>query len=211
MTSKGPGGRKHSLKFKTGDDIGRALVTVDIIDLWIKDLTSRGDDDRSGLNGQFLFLILKIDRLGWTKFFTGLASPLRKKDTVDGVNGILQGNGLRIFHMDRFSLGKTRIIFTIHFGRAFLSTETAGNTFRRIHIAWVLNDFDFKIPLFPGDALHLGEGQELNVEMPADLDQFGRENSHGTVIGGEGLIQLGHDPTDGGGPFHKVDIIAGIG
>ena len=113
--------------------------------------------------------------------------------------------------MNGFSLGKTRIVFIIHFGRAFLSTETAGNTLRRVHIAWGLNDFDFKIPLFPGDAFHLGEGQEFNVEMPADLDQFGREDSHGTVIGGEGLVQLGHDPTDGGGPFHKVDIITGIG
>jgi hypothetical protein len=73
-----------------------------------------------------------------------------------------------------------------------------------------LNDFNFKISLFPGNAFHLGEGQEFNVEMPADLDQFGRENSHGTVIGGEGLVQLGHDPTDGGGSFHKVDIITGI-
>jgi hypothetical protein len=47
--------------------------------------------------------------------------------------------------------------------------------------------------------------------MPADLNQFGREDSHGTVIGGEGLVQLGHDTADGRGPFHEVEIIAGIG
>jgi hypothetical protein len=76
---------------------------------------------------------------------------------MDWVNGILQRNGLRIFHMDGFSLGETRIIFTIHFGRAFLSTETAGNTLRWVHIAWGLNDFDFKIPLFPGNAFHFRE------------------------------------------------------
>jgi hypothetical protein len=46
--------------------------------------------------------------------------------------------------------------------------------------------------------------------MPADLDQFGREDSHGAIIGGEGLVQLGHQTTDGGGPLHEVDIIAGI-
>ena len=113
--------------------------------------------------------------------------------------------------MDRFSLGKTRIIFTINFSWALLSTEAAGNTFRRVYIAWGLNDFDFKISLFPGNAFHLGEGQELNVEMPADLDQFGRKDSHGAVIGGEGLVQLGHDTTDGGRPFHEIDIVAGIG
>jgi hypothetical protein len=51
-----------------------------------------------------------------------------------------------------------------------------------------LNHLHFKVPFFSGDAFHLGEGEELNVEMPADLDQFGREDSHGTVIGGEGLV-----------------------
>jgi hypothetical protein len=33
--------------------------------------------------------------------------------------------------------------------------------------------------------------------VPADLDQFGRDDSHGTIVGGEGLVQLGHDPADG--------------
>jgi hypothetical protein len=47
--------------------------------------------------------------------------------------------------------------------------------------------------------------------MPADLDQFGRKDSHGTVIGGKGLVQLGHNATDGGGLFHEIDIVAGIG
>jgi hypothetical protein len=28
--------------------------------------------------------------------------------------------------------------------------------------------------------------------MPADLDQFGSEYSHGAVIGGKGLVKLGH-------------------
>jgi hypothetical protein len=51
-----------------------------------------------------------------------------------------------------------------------------------------LNHLHFKVPLFPGDAFHLREGQELDVEMPADLDQFGRKDSHGAVIGGEGLV-----------------------
>jgi hypothetical protein len=113
--------------------------------------------------------------------------------------------------MDRFSLGKTGIIFTVDLGRTFLRTETASNTFGRVHIARGLNHVDFKVAHFSGDTLYLRESQEFDVEMPADLDQFGRENSHGTVIGGEGLVQLGHDATDGGGPLHKVDIITGIG
>jgi hypothetical protein len=46
--------------------------------------------------------------------------------------------------------------------------------------------------------------------MPADLDQFRGDNSHGTVVGGKRLIQLGHDPTDGRGFFEEIDVISGI-
>ena len=52
------------------------------------------------------------------------------------------------------------------------------------------------------NTLNLAEGQEFNIDMPADLDQFGRDNSHCTVIGGKGLVQLGHDPTNGRALLH---------
>jgi hypothetical protein len=40
--------------------------------------------------------------------------------------------------------------------------------------------------------------------MPADLDQFRRYNSHGTIICGKGLIQSTHHTTDGSGFFNNV-------
>jgi hypothetical protein len=52
---------------------------------------------------------------------------------------------------------------------------------------------------------------KLYVDVPADLDQLGRDNSHGAVIGGKGLVQLRHDSTDSRRPFDKMDIKAGIG
>jgi len=56
----------------------------------------------------------------------------------------------------------------------------------------------------------IGKGQKFDVQMPADLDQFGGDNSHGAVIGGKGLVKLGHDPTDGRRVFQEVDVISGI-
>ncbi len=47
--------------------------------------------------------------------------------------------------------------------------------------------------------------------MPADLDQFWRENSHGAVVGGKGLVELGHMPADAGALFHQVDFESGCG
>jgi hypothetical protein len=47
--------------------------------------------------------------------------------------------------------------------------------------------------------------------VPVDLDQLGREDSHGTIIGGKGFIQPGHGPADGGPFFEKVHVISGAG
>lgn len=44
--------------------------------------------------------------------------------------------------------------------------------------------------------------------MPADLDQFRRENSHGAVIGGEGLVKLGHVAANAWAFLHQVNLEA---
>jgi hypothetical protein len=54
----------------------------------------------------------------------------------------------------------------------------------------MFEDLNLEISLFPLDVNNLRKCQEFNIEVPADLDQFGRNNSHGAVIGGKGLIQL---------------------
>jgi hypothetical protein len=57
--------------------------------------------------------------------------------------------------MDGFSFAETCIIIIVNLGRTFLGTESTGDTFRRVHITGVLDDFDLKISLLPRDALHL--------------------------------------------------------
>jgi hypothetical protein len=52
---------------------------------------------------------------------------------------------------------------------------------------------------------------KFDVDVPADLDQFGRDNSHGTVIGGEGFVQFTHNPTYGRTFFDQVDKIPCFG
>jgi hypothetical protein len=44
--------------------------------------------------------------------------------------------------------------------------------------------------------------------MPADLDQFGREYSHGAVIGGKGFVQLRHMAANGPGFVNQVNLKA---
>jgi hypothetical protein len=37
----------------------------------------------------------------------------------------------------------------------------------------VLNQLDFEIACFSADAFDLGKGEKFDVDVPADLDQFG--------------------------------------
>jgi hypothetical protein len=46
--------------------------------------------------------------------------------------------------------------------------------------------------------------------MPADLDQFGRDNSHRTIIGRKSLVKLGHGTADGCRFLDQVYVVAGI-
>jgi hypothetical protein len=56
--------------------------------------------------------------------------------------------------------------------------------------------FDREVSRFACDLLNFRQGQQLDVEVPADLDQLGGDNSHRAIVGREGLIQLRHHPAD---------------
>jgi len=47
------------------------------------------------------------------------------------------------------------------------------------------------------DLLDLGPGDDPDVGRPTGLYQLRRQDSDGTVVGGEGLVQAGHDTADG--------------
>jgi hypothetical protein len=74
----------------------------------------------------------------------------------------------------------------------------------------MLDQGDLKIAFLSGNGGDFRQGVELDIDVPADLDQFGRDNSHGTIVGGEGLIELGHHPPDGAGFLHQMNIISRI-
>jgi hypothetical protein len=75
----------------------------------------------------------------------------------------------------------------------------------------LLEDLRLETPLFPFKALNLGVGQKIDVQVPADLDQLGGDDSHGAFIGEECLVQLGHSASDRGAFLEQVHVAAGIG
>ena len=75
----------------------------------------------------------------------------------------------------------------------------------------MLNDSGLEATLFTLEFSEFRCCEKLYVKVPADLDQFGRNNSHGTVVGWESLVQLGHHPANCRGFLHEIYIISGIG
>jgi hypothetical protein len=124
------------------------------------------------------------------------------------VDRVLQRHGLGKRHIHGFAFVHAHIELILYFLRALLGANAAADALVFINVPGSLKDFDLKVARVSGDTLYFGESNKVDVGVPADLDQLGGDNSHGTLIGGEGLIQLGHDPTDSRRPFHKVHIEA---
>jgi hypothetical protein len=168
-------------------------------------------DDGAHMENETLFLLFKVNRIFGTEFFTGPALPFVKEDTILLVNGVLKRDRLCVFHINRLSRPQIFIKGIMDFFRAFLSTNSTPNTFFRIHISGVSEDFYFKIASLPLDAGDFRKGQKFNVKMPVDLNQFGSQDSDGTIVCGKRLVQLGHYPTYGRALFQEVDRISRIG
>ena len=134
--------------------------------------------------------------MGRAKFFTAFAFAADKIDALSRIDAIFKRNGLRILHINRLAFAQTAVISVGNFLGAFLRTGAAGNTFFHIDIAWALGQFDLKIARFAAKILHVAERQYFNVDVPADLDQFRRYDSHCAIVGRKCFIQLGHHAAD---------------
>ena len=119
-------------------------------------------------------------------------------------------NGLGVSFIDGLTIYQFNVIFVRPLSRAYVLTVAAGSTFIRFYITGTFTEGYLEISFCPIDVLDIRTGMEFDVGMPADLDQFRRDNSHGTIIGWEGLVQLRHYPADSRGFFDEMNIIAGI-
>jgi hypothetical protein len=89
------------------------------------------------------------------------------------IDHVLQGNRLGVLDIHGFSLAQIAVIGIGHFFRTFFSAQAAGNALVHIHVTGMLGHTDLKIPLGPGNAGNFRQGQQFDVNVPADLDQFG--------------------------------------
>jgi hypothetical protein len=96
-------------------------------------------------------------------------------------------------------------VFVVQKDRCAVS---ASGAFVDIDKSGLFAEPDLQVPLPSLDVFYRGTRMDFDVDVPADLDQFRRNDSHGAVIGRKSLIQLRHSPANGRALFHKVDVVA---
>jgi hypothetical protein len=121
-----------------------------------------------------------------------------------------QGYGLSEVDMDGFILRYFLIKSIRDFDGAIFDAGGTTRASALYDISGLFNQCYPEISPFPLYTVNFSIAQDLDVGMPADLDQFRREYSNGALIGGEGLVKLGHLAANGGGLINQVNFKARI-
>jgi len=214
VPSRGACSCKDALEIHAGYDIFEVGVLIGLKLPGVKGLEARREDNGTHIEIDLGWLLLEIYGTLLTKLLTGLALAfLALIDCLEiqagaSVNGVLQRHGLSKRHVHGFPFIHTDVELILYLLGTFLGTNAAADALVFINVPSRLEHFDLKVSRVSGDALYFSESNKVDVGVPADLDQLRGDNSHGTLVGGEGLIELGHNPADARGPFHKMHIEA---
>jgi hypothetical protein len=122
-------------------------------------------------------------------------------------DGIDIRNRLGIGNVSGFPLGQASLIFAGELHRTNARTLSTTGTLRRIDISRAFFDahpISTRLTFYRQD---VGIRQDLYIQMATKLHELGGEDSHGTIVGRKGLIQLSHDAPDARSFLHHVDEI----
>jgi hypothetical protein len=126
------------------------------------------------------------------------------------IDHALLRNRLRKRCIDGTARPESRVVFALHHHGTPLATNPTASALVPIDISRLSVQLHIKVSCLTGDAFDLRVSTEGDVLMRGNLHQFRRKNAHGTIIGGESLIELGHYAPDRRRFFHKVDVIPGF-
>jgi hypothetical protein len=191
-------------------NIGKLSVVIFLLDLWIKRLKSGRQNDRSDLYFFFLRCLLQIYCFVLADRFANTTFLLFEIETAF-VNVGNERNRLGEVYMDGFIIGYFLIILVRILRGAIFYTGSTTCAFVFKNIPWLLRQGHLEVSCFSFYTVYLSVGEDLNIWVPADLDQLGCENSHGTVISWKGLVQLRHVAADARPFFNQVDLKPGGG
>jgi hypothetical protein len=117
-----------------------------------------------------------------------------------------QGNGLSEIDMDGFVFRYVLIKWIRVLDRAVFYTGRTTPALVLQDIPRLFRQSYLKVSSFAFYAVDFRIRQDLDIGIPADLDQFGCENSYRAVIRGKGLVKLGHVAANGRRTVHQIDL-----
>ena len=126
-------------------------------------------------------------------------------------NGKGAGHALGIELVGRLTVAKALVEQVRRLYGADLGALAAGRALVQIHVARALSQFDLEVTGLARNPLHLGQGVEVDVQVPPGFDQLGRYDAHGAVVGGKRLVELGHHAADGRLLLDHMHQIARVG
>ncbi len=188
MPLKRSGGAQYPLELHTGDNVWVFAIGVGLVVARVKRGKPWGKDNSARTDDQAFFLLIKIDGLRGAEFFAGPAFSLLEIDAILAINGIFERDCLGIFDIGGLTFDQVLVERVSNPFRTFFRAGSACDAFVHIHIPWMSEDLYLKISCISFNRGNFSQGDQFDIQVPVDLDQFGRYDSHGTIIGGEGLI-----------------------
>ena len=130
-------------------------------------------DEGTHRNFAFHISLGKVHRPGGAELLAGSTGTLHEMEAFLFINGVLQGNGLGVQNIGGFPGSESLVEGIGYFDFTFFCTNAAGDAFFRVNVAGPLPYLYLKMARLPGYPGDVSQGVELDIVVPADLDQLG--------------------------------------
>ena len=190
-----------------GDDVGDPSVSVLGCGLCVPDAESAGGDDGSDLDGLGLVSVIVVDGILSAGLCADTALAIEDHLTLGRVDQGFPGDSLSVGDVDSPPGGQSVVeLIGDAPGGTFCDTVTASGTGLLVDVPGFLLQGDGEVSGLSLDLLDLGVGHESDVGVSSCIRHLRRQDTCGTVVGREGLVEHTHRSTDRGQPVHEVDM-----
>jgi hypothetical protein len=173
MAARGTAGGQDSFEFDAGHYIGEIGIPVALHGGRIVRLQAGRENHRAHMERDLFFRVIELDGAGRTEFLACPALALLEINAVIPVNHVFQGNRLGVGDVYGLSLSEVLVIGVIHFPGAFFKTGPAGDALVHVYVSGMFFHGDGEVTFLSLDSQYFRKGEQLDIEVPADLDQFG--------------------------------------
>jgi hypothetical protein len=185
------GSRHDPLELDARDDVLVGAVSIFSLQARVELVEARRHYDRPDLDLQDPLLLVVVDRLG-----LALLSAYAAAYAPVGVDRIDQRDRLRVSDIDRLSDLRVLVVLVRRLDRALLGAAAAAGTLRGVDPESLLLHGHVEVPCLSVDDSDLCVRYQVDVVVPARRHELGRHYAHGAVVRREGLVELGHRPSD---------------